>query len=124
LQRLLEEADVVIMQGGPMGIIEAQRLGKKPVVIPRLSRLGEVVDDHQVAFCRLLGDEGSIHLVESSEALHRVLDAVMQDSSLGQLTPPRESNASAAAQRFRELVEGLRPRRSLQERARDALRPG
>ena len=122
LQRLLARADVLVMQGGPMGIVEAQRLGKKPVVIPRLSRLGEVVDDHQVAFCRLLGDEGSIHLVESSEDLDRVLDAVTQDPSLGQLTPPRESNASAAAQCFRELVDGLRPRRSLKERARDTLR--
>ena len=109
--------------GGPMGIVEAQRLGEKPVVIPRLGRLGEVVDDHQVAFCRLLSRsrDGSAWL-SHPEDLDRVLDAVTQDPSLGQLAPRRESNASAAAQRFGELVDGERPHRSLKERARDALR--
>ena len=52
LMRLIADADVVVLQGGPMGIVEARRLGHKPLAVPRMRSLGEVVDDHQMPFCR------------------------------------------------------------------------
>lgn len=118
LQSLIAAADVVVMQGGPMGIVEAQRAGRKPIVVPRLAALGEVVDDHQIAFCRLLAGEGSVLLAESAEELAASLDTVDADVEQARLVPPRVDNAAAAADRLREVVDGLAPRRRLLRRAR------
>ena len=43
-------SDVVIAQGGPAPIMDARSVGQRPLVVPRLGRFDEVVDDHQVAF--------------------------------------------------------------------------
>lgn len=71
----LDSADLVVLQGGPGGIIDALRLGHRPVVVPRLAAFGEVVDDHQVAFCRELNSRGLVAAAETREALHRLLEA-------------------------------------------------
>ena len=49
--------------------------GRVPVVLPRLARLGEVVDDHQVAFGRLMHERGRAVCVEDEEALAAAIDA-------------------------------------------------
>ena len=41
--------------------------GKRPVVVPRLRRFGEAVDDHQVALGRRLDAAGLVTLVESAD---------------------------------------------------------
>lgn len=52
----MEGADVVVTHGGPSSFIEAMAAGKVPVVVPRLVRLGEHVNDHQVDFVRLVAE--------------------------------------------------------------------
>lgn len=56
VQRRMREARVVITHGGPASIMQALALGKVPVVVPRQSRFGEHVDDHQVLFSRRIAD--------------------------------------------------------------------
>ena len=51
-----ESADVVITHGGPSSFIGAMAVGKVPVVVPRLARYGEHVNDHQEAFVRLVAE--------------------------------------------------------------------
>lgn len=53
---LMRESDVVITHGGPSSFIEAMSLGKVPVVVPRLERFGEHVNDHQADFVRLVAE--------------------------------------------------------------------
>jgi UDP-N-acetylglucosamine transferase subunit ALG13 len=43
--------------------------GRRPVVVPRLHRYGEAIDDHQVALARKLADNGLVTLVEEPEHL-------------------------------------------------------
>ena len=43
----MEAADVVVTHGGPSSFVEAMAAGKVPVVVPRLARFGEHVNDHQ-----------------------------------------------------------------------------
>ena len=64
LNALLDEADVMVCHGGPGSIADAWARGQVPIVVPRLRRLGEVVDDHQVDFCRKLAELGRIRLAE------------------------------------------------------------
>lgn len=69
MQEKMKEARIVITHGGPGSIMPVLYSGKVPVVIPRLKRYGEVVDDHQVSFARKLEKEGRIILVEAVEDL-------------------------------------------------------
>lgn len=46
--KIMSECDKVITHGGTGAIINAVKNGKKVIAIPRLSKFGEHVDDHQV----------------------------------------------------------------------------
>jgi UDP-N-acetylglucosamine transferase subunit ALG13 len=46
--RYVEEADKVVCHAGDGSILAAVRAGHVPVVLPRLARYGEAVDDHQL----------------------------------------------------------------------------
>jgi UDP-N-acetylglucosamine transferase subunit ALG13 len=52
--------------------------GKRPVVVPRLARYGEAVDDHQVPLGRRLGEVGLVLFVEDPADLE---SAVLGDGS-------------------------------------------
>lgn len=108
LQDLLAAADLVVTQGGPMGIIEARRYGVKPIVMPRLARLGEVVDDHQVAFCRRLAETGELVLAEDIATLWTALDEAMSNPAALLLEARAEQErVSESVRRFENLTERL-----------------
>ena len=44
----MQTADAVVTHAGVGSTVTAMRAGKKPIMIPRLVRFGEHVDDHQV----------------------------------------------------------------------------
>jgi UDP-N-acetylglucosamine transferase subunit ALG13 len=50
LQALMAEARIIITHGGPASIMQAMAHGKVPIVVPRQSKFGEHVDDHQCRF--------------------------------------------------------------------------
>lgn len=54
----MRDADGVVCHAGVGSIMVAVRCGKRPVVIPRLARFGEHVDDHQVQIARRFGRHG------------------------------------------------------------------
>lgn len=55
-----EAANVVITHGGVGSVLSAVRAGHTPIVVPRLRRLGEHVDDHQVELTRALAEHGAV----------------------------------------------------------------
>ena len=69
LERLCARADVIVTHGGPGSIWDAFGVDKVPIVVPRQSRFGEHVDDHQVAFGRHLAGHGRVIVVEDTERL-------------------------------------------------------
>lgn len=112
LMRLMEEADVVVTQGGPMGIVETRRMGLKPIVVPRLKAFGEVVDDHQVDLCRRLADRGDIWLAEDEATLHASLDLALADPSALRFDPvDAQAGIEESVARFAAVVANL-PSRS------------
>jgi beta-1,4-N-acetylglucosaminyltransferase len=58
--RVLREASLVISHAGAGSIIEAATEGHVPVVVPRLARYGEIVDDHQLELVSALGEAKKI----------------------------------------------------------------
>ena len=111
LQAAMAGAAAVVCHGGPGTILGARHMGAVPIVVPREHRLGEHVDDHQVAFSRRLGADGQVHLAQTEADLHRLLDrvagepAAFRAGSAGQ-TPAGRDRATAVRE-FGRLVDGL-----------------
>jgi len=119
LQRLLVGADTVVTQGGPMGIVESRRCGTKPIAVPRRQDLGEVVDDHQRAFCRKLADAGELVLAETSTELWNALDLALANPDVYRIEADKEQErVLETATRFAVLAGSLPPRRRLFSRER------
>jgi UDP-N-acetylglucosamine transferase subunit ALG13 len=112
LQTAMGEAAAVVCHGGPGTILGARHMGAVPIVVPRQHRLGEHVDDHQVAFSRRLGAEGSVFLAETEADLHRLLDRVTVEPAAFRAGFEHRATATAVRE-FERLVDGLvEPRRA------------
>ena len=48
----IKDAKIVITHGGPSSFIIPLQYGKTPIVIPRMRKYGEHVNEHQVDFCK------------------------------------------------------------------------
>jgi len=60
VKRLMSEASVVITHAGTGTVMLALSLGRKPVVVPRLRRFHEHVDDHQLQLVESLAEDGMV----------------------------------------------------------------
>jgi len=107
LLELLRAADVVLTQGGPGGIMDSRECGTVPIVVPRLARLDEVVDDHQVAFGRHLSRNGLLVLAESESELRAALDRAVAQPGRYHLTGAGTSDVSQAVAHFDAAVSRL-----------------
>jgi UDP-N-acetylglucosamine transferase subunit ALG13 len=107
LQAAMASAAAVVCHGGPGTILGARHMGAVPIVVPRQHRLGEHVDDHQVAFSRRLAAEGGgIHLAETEAELHRLLDRVAAEPAAFRSGSEDRATGSAVRE-FGRLVDGL-----------------
>lgn len=121
LLELLRAADVVVTQGGPGGIMDSRECGTVPIVVPRLARLNEVVDDHQVAFVQQLARSGRLVAAESEAELHAALDrAVLDPASLR--VGDHASDVSQTVARFATVVDQLLASKPARGSRRAALR--
>lgn len=106
----MAEADVVVAQGGPAAIMDARRVGHRPVVVPRRGSLGEHVDDHQVRFAAWMADRDLISLADSAADLRRLLDGAVADPTSRRI-PPDGGAARASLDAFATVVDPLLQRR-------------
>ena len=95
----IRRARVVVCHAGVGSVLTALANGKRPVVVPRLARFGEAVDDHQLAFARRLGEAGAVTLVEDVDALPAALAAPPE--------PPPAFGAGRLAADLRQTLERL-----------------
>ncbi|WP_162451218.1 glycosyltransferase [Phytoactinopolyspora mesophila] len=106
----MTSSTVVLTQGGPGSILDSRGCGFIPIVVPRLAALDEVVDDHQVAFCRRLAKDDQVILAESEQDLHAALDAAFEKPESVR-RPPDPSPAADTAARLAKLVDEVAARR-------------
>ena len=77
------EADTVISHAGTGTIICASNMGHVPVVMPRLKRFGETVDDHQVALATAFERTGRVAVVwDIAHLPERVAQSSRRDASM------------------------------------------
>ena len=96
----VRRARVVVCHAGVGSVLTALEGGKRPVVVPRLERYGEAVDDHQLAFGRKLAEAGLVTLVED---LTRLAEAVAAPAA----PLPEERGANRLALDVRATLERL-----------------
>jgi UDP-N-acetylglucosamine transferase subunit ALG13 len=104
MEERIAAAVAVVAHGGPGTILPVLAAGKPLVLVPRQRRFGEHVDDHQVAFCRRIGRERGIPVVEAIEDLGSALAAARAAPQAGTV---RSATAPAVA-RLGELIDALR----------------
>lgn len=84
LQALVAEARAVVTHCGVGSVLTALFAGRTPVVVPRLARHGEAVDDHQLELARRLDAIGLAVLVEDVAELADAVAAAPE----GVVRPP------------------------------------
>ena len=99
----VRRARVVVCHAGVGSVTTALANGRRPVVVPRLRRYREAVDDHQLPFARRLAAASLVTLVEEPTELPAVL-AGGRDRSSFRLDSTRL--ALDLHEHLRELVQG------------------
>ena len=85
----VRRARVVVTHAGVGSIMTALANGKRPIVVPRLRRFDEAVDDHQLQLAVRLDEAGLVTLVERPEDLPAALDTTENDAGAVELRPDR-----------------------------------
>ena len=99
-------AVAVVCHGGPATIMDARKLGRVPIVVPRNADLGEHVDNHQQRFARRMAELGEIHLASSQDEMFELVEKAIADPSAFATSTDGAAIAAAVA-KFEELVDGL-----------------
>lgn len=80
MKELEDKADLIITHGGPATFMSVLAKGKIPIVVPRLVKYGEHVNDHQLDFAKKVMNHGyKIFLVENIDALQDIIRKVDQE---------------------------------------------
>jgi UDP-N-acetylglucosamine transferase subunit ALG13 len=103
---LLDSADVIVCHGGPGCIADAWARGMIPIVVPRLPKLGEIVDEHQVDFCRKLAELHRVWVAQTPAEFAGLLELATHGDARFRSSVPA-ADVEAAVARFGELVEEL-----------------
>ncbi len=78
VQTWLSRARVVISHGGAGSILNVLQMNKPLIVVPRLKRFGEVIDDHQLELAEALSRQGKVMVMmaPSAEALRQAVEQI------------------------------------------------
>lgn len=72
--KFVSEARIVVTHGGPSSFIMPLQVGKIPIVVPRMKKFDEHVNDHQVDFCNQVAKrQGNIIVVEDINNLESTI---------------------------------------------------
>lgn len=107
----MRDASAVVTHGGVGSIMCALSVGKRPLVVPRLRRLGEAVDDHQLVLGRRLAEAGLVTLIEDESALGRAIAS----GAAGRPPEPNGGVSSLAAELRHYLQQAVGSPRSPQQ---------
>lgn len=76
IDRLYEDARVVVCHAGVGSIVTALEHGKPVIAVPRRKKYGEHVDDHQLEIARELEKEGAIIAIYNISDLEKALHSI------------------------------------------------
>ncbi len=104
MEKLVNNARIVITHGGPSSFIAPLQIGKTPIVVPRKKEFDEHVNDHQVHFCQAVEERmGTIIVVEDVQKLGGIIDGYEQIHRKN----GNESNNAKFNEEFGRIVDGM-----------------
>lgn len=71
-----ENATMIISHGGTGALVSALKLGKQVIAVPRLSKFGEHIDDHQLQVTEMLEKEGYLISVRNMDELDKAINTL------------------------------------------------
>ena len=74
MDKLIDEADLVITHGGTGSIFNALKKQKKIIACPRLSKYGEHVDNHQEEIVDIFSDEKYILKLDENSDIKKIIN--------------------------------------------------
>ena len=98
----IKRADIIITHGGVGTIMNGLLNNKKVIVVPRLSKYNEHIDDHQLEITNKLTNLGYIYSANSFEELKKLIDNIDQLSFKPYISTNKEFN-----QKLNSLLEEL-----------------
>ena len=107
-ERHIADAELVILQAGGGAVLSACRFGKTPVLMPRTSKMGEHIDDHQVENARHLERLGKVIVAYEPGELEEAVKKALSAGRIRSNNPPPQLVAILRS----ELEEMARTRRS------------
>lgn len=106
MESYMETADLVISHGGPATYMTAISKGTPTIVVPRLSRFNEHVNDHQLDFANKINATSDYNLTiitEISELKATILDKLASKSK----SSAASSHTDVFVSKFSNLLESL-----------------
>ena len=79
LDKLKEDADLIITHGGVGSIVGCLKMGKKMIAAPRYSKYGEHINDHQLQIIQTFDSQGFIKGIKDVSELE---EALLRDERL------------------------------------------
>lgn len=74
--KLQDEADLIITHGGVGSIISSLEKGKKVIVVPRLKKYNEHVNNHQIQIARKFEQQGYVKCVINMKNLGKIIESI------------------------------------------------
>ena len=100
----MRAAEVVITQAGVGSAVTAIRAGKKPVLLPRLARFGEHVDDHQLQLAERLAEIGLAVVWTPDARVERVIAQAPPQHAASALEPAQHAGPGGRRRGARALT--------------------
>lgn len=76
LSKLQDKADLIITHGGVGSIISSLEKGKKVIVVPRLKKYGEHVNDHQIQIAERFEKNGYVKCIIDLKDLDNIIKSM------------------------------------------------
>lgn len=101
--KIMDEAETVITHGGTGAIVGAVKKGKKVIAVPRLSKYGEHVDDHQLQLIEQFKNLNLICGCTDIECLGEALETVDKTQYKSY-----QGNAERIIENIESFIENIR----------------
>ncbi|HLZ75553.1 beta-1,4-glucuronosyltransferase WelK [Phenylobacterium sp.] len=115
VKALLRDASIVVCHGGTGSLITALREGCHVIAVPRLFRLGEVYDDHQLEISEAFEKRGLVQVANTAEELAAAVRATRDRARVVATTEP-----TGLTQFLESVVERIASSHAGTERPRPA----
>lgn len=106
MNEYVRNARIIITHGGPSSFIMPLQIGKIPIVVPRQSKYGEHINDHQLDFVKQVQKrQGNIIIVEDVKDLENIIKTY--DTIVKKIPLQIKSNNEKFCDEFKIIVDSL-----------------